>query len=101
MNKNPVNLNKYCCHLRCSDGCGMFQVEYYDDDGGIILSYHIPKFYSDNIWDILKNKVKMIWSILMNKEYQLYELNLDTKNSVRVFKEFVSNIDVDKLFYDE
>src|SRR6187402_1202400 len=101
MNKNPVNINKHCCHLECSDGCGEFQITYWENDGDILLSYYIPKFYSDSIWEILKNKIKMIWSILINKEYQLWELDLDTKESVETFKKFVSEIDTTKLFYDE
>lgn len=101
MNKNPVNINKHICRLECSDYCGEFQITYWEGDKDILLSYHIPKFYNDSIGEIFKNKIKMIWAILMNKEYILYELNLDTKKEVEVFKTFVANINTDNLYYDE
>jgi hypothetical protein len=101
--KNPVNVGYHETNLKCSCGCGSLDIEYWDDDDGIMLSYNVPAFYAfqEKGWNLFKSNLKLIWSIVVGKRYRLYELALDTKSELESFKSFVAQIDTSKLTYED
>jgi hypothetical protein len=80
--------------IECECGCGMLRAEQFKDDGYTILSYYVHAFgvYQDTIWDKIKRRVGMAWDILRGKEYRLYEIVIESDESLNKFKAFVAQM---------
>ena len=101
--ENPVNVNRHEMFLECDCGCSFLKIDYWEDDGNVIISHNVPSWYAlqTNTWDRFKKAVEIIWYIIRGKEYRFYEICLNTKSKIKEFKEFVKNIDESKLIYDD
>lgn len=100
---SPLLYNRKEFIVNCECGHGLLKINYYDGedekDTDVSIEYYVRAFDSNNILEILKNRIKLIWNILIGKEYLLYDIFLESKSEIIKFKEFVASIDESKATY--
>lgn len=78
--------------IDCGCGCSMLRIDVFDDEPQfktVILSHHVSSFYSKNIFEIIKNRIKGAWFFLSGKGFHLYDVVIEGKDWDK-FVEFVN-----------
>lgn len=83
--------------LECGCGCGSTKFNIFPEDGDfdfVTVSYFLDAWYSDSLWDIIRDRIIMMWKIATGKRYHFYDVIIDKEDWV----EFVTNAynDLDK-----
>ena len=83
------------CNCGCDEGMRMRVNKWKDDNMFFIITYlsgHFAYLQGDNIFSVIKKKLKKIWCIITNKDYYYSEICM-TREDVRALREYLEEIE--------
>jgi hypothetical protein len=83
------------CNCGCDEGMRMRVNKWNDDNMFFIVTYtsgHFAYLQDDNVFSVIKKKLKKIWRVITNQDYCYSEICM-TREDVHELKEYLAEIE--------